>query len=199
MKWPRGRTRRLLLTLAALLPIAAGLATGALAGKALDVRRESHELLNAGVAAYRKGDYATAVDALRRSAAMALNSFRAHFYLGLALIGVATNAIAESRSPRFPTTIALPTGFQPEGITIGSAPTAYFGSLADGDLYRVNLMTGRGEVFSQGPGTPSVGLKIDRRHRLFVAGGSGGDARRASQESPDRNRRVSRFDSLAVP
>jgi sugar lactone lactonase YvrE len=97
--------------------------------------------------------------------------------LGLALIGVATNAIAESRSPRFPTTIALPTGFQPEGITIGSAPTAYFGSLADGDLYRVNLMTGRGEVFSQGPGTPSVGLKIDRRHRLFVAGGSGGDAR----------------------
>jgi tetratricopeptide (TPR) repeat protein len=87
MRRQRGRTRRVLLAVAAVLPIAASLAPGALAGKALDVRRESHELLNAGVAAYRKGDYAAAVDSLRRSAAMALNSFRAHFYLGLALIG----------------------------------------------------------------------------------------------------------------
>jgi sugar lactone lactonase YvrE len=39
------------------------------------------------------------------------------------------------------------------------------------------LITGRGSVFSQGPGTPSLGLKVDLRGRLFVAGGSGGDAR----------------------
>ena len=97
--------------------------------------------------------------------------------LTVATSGVATHAMADSRSPRLPTTIELPTGFQPEGIAIGSAPTAYFGSLVDGDLLRVDLITGRGEVFSQGPGTPSVGLKIDNRDRLFVAGGPGGDAR----------------------
>jgi sugar lactone lactonase YvrE len=32
-------------------------------------------------------------------------------------------------------------------------------------------------VISPGPGTPSLGLKIDQRGRLFVAGGTGGDAR----------------------
>ena len=75
--------------------------------------------------------------------------------------------------PRFD----LPAGFQPEGIAIGNAPYAYFGSRADGDIYRASLNTGRGEVISQGPGTPSLGLKLDGRGRLFVAGGSGGDAR----------------------
>ncbi|GHH47516.1 sugar lactone lactonase YvrE [Streptomyces umbrinus] len=76
---------------------------------------------------------------------------------------------------RFP----LPNGFQPEGIAIGSAPFAYFGSLANGDIYRASLATGRGSVISKGPGAghPSVGLKIDRHGRLFVSGGSGGDLR----------------------
>ncbi|MGW3424973.1 SMP-30/gluconolactonase/LRE family protein [Streptomyces phaeochromogenes] len=76
---------------------------------------------------------------------------------------------------RFP----LPNGFQPEGIAIGSAPFAYFGSLANGDIYRASLATGRGSVISKGPGAghPSVGLKIDRHGRLFVSGGAGGDLR----------------------
>ncbi|SNY34228.1 SMP-30/Gluconolaconase/LRE-like region-containing protein [Paractinoplanes atraurantiacus] len=73
--------------------------------------------------------------------------------------------------------LALPDGFQPEGIAIGDKPYAYFGSRADGDIYRVSLRTGRGDVISQGPGTPSLGMKIDDHGRLFVAGGSGGDAR----------------------
>jgi sugar lactone lactonase YvrE len=77
----------------------------------------------------------------------------------------------------FPTTIQLPNGFRPEGIAIGTLPFAFFGSLADGDIYRANLVTGNGRVISQGPGTPSVGMKLDDRGRLFVAGGSGGDAR----------------------
>jgi sugar lactone lactonase YvrE len=77
----------------------------------------------------------------------------------------------------FPTTINLPDGFQPEGIAIGGLPFAFFGSLANGDLYRVNLITGVGSVFSTGPGTPSVGMKVDHRARLFVAGGEAGDAR----------------------
>jgi sugar lactone lactonase YvrE len=41
----------------------------------------------------------------------------------------------------------------------------------------VNLLTGQGTVFSQGPGTPSLGMKVDLRGRLFVAGGTGGDGR----------------------
>ncbi|MFD0517466.1 SMP-30/gluconolactonase/LRE family protein [Paractinoplanes durhamensis] len=71
----------------------------------------------------------------------------------------------------------MPAGFAPEGIAIGDKPYAYFGSRLDGDIYRVSLRTGQGSVLSQGPGTPSLGLKIDDRDRLFVAGGSGGNAR----------------------
>jgi sugar lactone lactonase YvrE len=75
-----------------------------------------------------------------------------------------------------PAVLQLPNGFRPEGIAI-KGKTAYFGSLADGDIYAVNLRTGAGKVVSEGPGTPSVGLKIDHRDRLFVSGGPAGNAR----------------------
>jgi len=94
---------------------------------------------------------------------------------------VATVALLVPSTPvaahHLPTSLALPDGFQPEGIAIGPGPVAYFGSRADGSLYRASLVTGRGEIFSKGPGTPSLGLKTDQRGRLFVAGGRGGDAR----------------------
>ena len=94
----------------------------------------------------------------------------------LAVVIGAAPAEAAHRSP-LPAVIQLPDGFQPEGIAIGKSPYAYFGSRVDGDIYRASLRTGRGEVISQGPGTQSLGLKIDNRGRLFVAGGSGGNAR----------------------
>jgi sugar lactone lactonase YvrE len=102
-----------------------------------------------------------------------------------ATVAVAVPAMATSNGQaqatihdaRFPTTIQLPNGFRPEGIAIGVLPFAFFGSLADGDIYRVNLLTGNGRVISEGPGTPSVGMKVDLRGRLFVAGGTGGNAR----------------------
>ncbi|RKR87497.1 sugar lactone lactonase YvrE [Micromonospora pisi] len=72
----------------------------------------------------------------------------------------------------FPTTFALPDGFQPEGIAIGALPYAFFGSRATGAIYRVNLVTGRGEQINAGSGTPSQGLKVDLRGRLFVGGGN---------------------------
>ncbi|MEC4016702.1 SMP-30/gluconolactonase/LRE family protein [Streptomyces sp. H27-D2] len=103
---------------------------------------------------------------------------------GAALLGpLARTAQAAPTAPLdrsgggWPTTIALPDGFQPEGIAIGSAPYAYFGSLADGSVYRASLATGRGSVISQGPGTPSVGLKLDQRGRLFIAGGDSREIR----------------------
>jgi hypothetical protein len=102
----------------------------------------------------------------------------------LALVTTAALAVVLGAAPAeaahrgaVPSTIQLPNGFQPEGIAIGKAPYAYFGSRVDGDIYRASLRTGRGEVISQGPGTQSLGLKIDDRGRLFVAGGNGGNAR----------------------
>ncbi|GGZ07260.1 SMP-30/gluconolactonase/LRE family protein [Streptomyces poonensis] len=70
----------------------------------------------------------------------------------------------------WPAVIPLPDGFRPEGIAIGGGPYAYLGSLGDGSIYRADLRSGRGRVVSAGPGTPSVGLKLDDRGRLFVAG-----------------------------
>ena len=96
----------------------------------------------------------------------------------LAVMAGAAPAAAHSPT-RGPSVFALPDGFQPEGIAIGKRPYAYFGSRVDGDIYRVDLRTGAGKVFSEGPGAgnPSLGMKIDERGRLFVAGGSGGNAR----------------------
>lgn len=76
-----------------------------------------------------------------------------------------------------PTRIPLPDGFQPEGIATRGGPIAYLGSRVDGDIYAADLRTGEGRVISQGPGTPSVGMKLDGRGRLFVAGGGAGNAR----------------------
>ena len=77
----------------------------------------------------------------------------------------------------FPARIDLPDGFQPEGIAIGPGATAWLGSLADGDIYRVSLRTGEGSVVVPGTGTPAVGLKRDGSGRLYVAGGPSGTAR----------------------
>lgn len=97
-------------------------------------------------------------------------------------IGVLTAALvllvaAPAAAAPFPDRLELPAGFQPEGIAVGAGPTAWLGSLADGDIYAVDLRTGAGDVVSEGPGTPSVGLAVDSRGHLFVAGGPTGDAR----------------------
>ncbi|RZS66288.1 sugar lactone lactonase YvrE [Agromyces ramosus] len=81
--------------------------------------------------------------------------------------------------------IELPDGFRPEGIAIGPGGTAYVGSLADGDVYVVDLRTGAEITTLDGPGTPSVGLKIDDRGRLFIAGGPTGSARVVDADTGD--------------
>lgn len=90
---------------------------------------------------------------------------------GALLLGRPAVAAAHPRpsKPAPPSVIALPDGFRPEGIAIGGS-YAWFGSLGDGSLYRADLRTGKGRTFSPGPGTPSVGLELDGRGRLFVAG-----------------------------
>ncbi|PFG41195.1 sugar lactone lactonase YvrE [Georgenia soli] len=77
-----------------------------------------------------------------------------------------------------PDRIELPVGFQPEGIAAARhGATAWVGSLADGDILQLDLRTGDRELLSEGPGTPSVGMTLDRRGRLFVAGGPSGQGR----------------------
>jgi len=94
--------------------------------------------------------------------------------LTLLTVAVASPVVAQS----FPEVIPLPNGFQPEGIVIGEDNTAYAGSLANGDIYAVDLRTGAGEILLEGPGTPAVGLDFDRRTGyLFVSGGPNGDGR----------------------
>jgi len=73
--------------------------------------------------------------------------------------------------------LSLPDGWAPEGIEISPFGHAYLGSRVTGSIFRLNLFTGSGSVIFTGPGTPSLGLKLDGRGRLFVAGGNAGDAR----------------------
>ena len=98
----------------------------------------------------------------------------------LALSAAATLAasalLVPSSAVAAPPPLPLPAGFQPEGIATDGLGSAYLGSRVDGDIYRLDLRTGAGQVISEGPGTPSLGLKVDD-DRLWVAGGSGGDAR----------------------
>ena len=74
----------------------------------------------------------------------------------------------------FPETIALPNGWQPEGIAIGNGTTFYVGSIPTGAIYRGDLRTGRGAPLVQGAtGRAAIGVDFDHG-RLFVAGGSTG-------------------------
>lgn len=86
-------------------------------------------------------------------------------------------APGRTHTPSGPDVLPLPAGFQPEGITVGRGATAYLGSRADGDVVALDLRTGALRTVAQGPGTASVGLKIDQRGRLFVAGGPAGEVR----------------------
>ena len=106
--------------------------------------------------------------------------------LSLALVSgtqPAANSVSAPPDGTFPARLELPDGFQPEGIAIGAGPTAWLGSRADGDIYELSLRTGEGRIISQGPGTPSLGLKSDRDDRLYVAGGTSGTARVVDSET----------------
>ena len=99
--------------------------------------------------------------------------------LTVTLVGPATAHMKhDGHQAALPSRIALPDGFQPEGITVGRGGVAYLGSRTDGDIYAVDLKNGRGGVISQGPGpgSPSVGLKYGR-NRLYVSGGNTGTGR----------------------
>jgi len=100
----------------------------------------------------------------------------------LALVGGAVTAAAPaSAGPApdlFPEVISLPNGWQPEGIATGSGTSFYVGSLRDGAIYHGSVLTGQGSVLVPGvAGRVAVGIEVDRRNRIWVAGGPTGTGR----------------------
>jgi sugar lactone lactonase YvrE len=87
-----------------------------------------------------------------------------------------------SRSRTLPETIELTsaatagTGFQAEGI-VARGTHAWAGSLATGTIVRADLVTGDVATVVESAGGPAVGLALDDRHRLWVAGGPAGTGR----------------------
>jgi hypothetical protein len=93
--------------------------------------------------------------------------------LGFVAVGalLAHVNVASAQRSLFPETLPLPNGFQPEGVTAYGFDLLA-GSLIDGDIYRVSAVTGRGDLAVDAPeDRTALGLKADRRGRVFVAGG----------------------------
>jgi len=89
---------------------------------------------------------------------------------------VALAAPAALAKGSFPAVIALPNGFQPEGIAAGNGNTFYAGSIPTGAIYRGDLRTGNGGVFIAGAaGRAATGLKF-AGGRLYVSGATTGKA-----------------------
>jgi hypothetical protein len=90
----------------------------------------------------------------------------------IAVPAVAAKGAAHHAKP-LPSRIALPDGFQPEGLTSGWGNRLYVGSLVDGAIWRGNVKTGTGSIFIAGiPGQSAAGIHFDVRGRLWVAGAS---------------------------
>jgi sugar lactone lactonase YvrE len=95
----------------------------------------------------------------------------------LTIVALLCLAAPAAAGDRFPETIPLPNGWQPEGIATGKGNTFYSGSRATGAIFKGDLRTGRGdEDFVEPWGGAALGMKVDHRNRLFVAGGGTGTA-----------------------
>lgn len=91
-----------------------------------------------------------------------------------ALAAVASLGAQPAPRAAFPGLIPLPAGWQPEGIAVGRGTSFFVGSLATGAVYRGDLRTGKGAQFVLAQGMQAVGLAVDRRGRIWVAGGQSG-------------------------
>jgi outer membrane protein assembly factor BamB len=89
---------------------------------------------------------------------------------------MASPLVLAEGNPAWPSTIALPNGWQPEGIAAGPGKLVFSGSIATGSIYVTNVRTGEGRVLVEAPtGRVAVGLKWDERTGyLYVAGGPTG-------------------------
>jgi hypothetical protein len=87
-----------------------------------------------------------------------------------------STTIGGTTAGALPDIMALPIGFQPEGVAI-SGNSLFAGSIPSGRVFKADLVTGQGQVLVESvPGRNSIGLKVDALGRLFVAGGQTGQA-----------------------
>jgi sugar lactone lactonase YvrE len=97
--------------------------------------------------------------------------------LVLLVLGTILVIPATAGASTFPDTIRLPDGWQPEGIASGRGTSLYVGSIPTGAVWKGDARTGRGDVLVPGQeGRSAIGIKVDKRNRLFVAGGGTGKA-----------------------
>jgi sugar lactone lactonase YvrE len=98
--------------------------------------------------------------------------------LVLLVVAAIATLPATAGAATFPDLIRLPDGWQPEGIAAGRGTSLYVGSIPTGAVWKGDARTGQGDVLVPGqPGVRSaIGIKVDRRNRLFVAGGATGKA-----------------------
>jgi sugar lactone lactonase YvrE len=101
--------------------------------------------------------------------------------LGAALLTTGGAVVAEgkrdSKKAKKPTRIELPDGFRPEGIAAGRGHDLFVGSIPTGAVLRVDARKGTFEAAVPArDGAVAIGLKADRKDRLFVAGGDTGKA-----------------------
>jgi hypothetical protein len=95
-------------------------------------------------------------------------------HLLVALAGLALALPLAATSAKRPSHINLPNGWQPEGIAI-KANSFYVGSIPTGRVWKGSLRTGQGAVLVPDRGRRAIGVEVDHRNRLWVAGGPTGD------------------------
>ncbi len=92
-----------------------------------------------------------------------------------ALVVAVAAGTAGAAGTAFPKRIALPNGFQPEGIAT-DGEQFFVGSIPTGAVYRGSVRSGKGAVLVRPrAGRSAIGVEADRG-RLFVAGGQTGKA-----------------------
>ena len=99
--------------------------------------------------------------------------------LSLCLLpAAAAPAVASHGVNDGPDQIALPIGWQPEGVTT-NGKKVFSGSLATGSILKANPRTGETRVLPESAtGKPAVGLDFDKRRKvIWVAGGPSGEVR----------------------
>ena len=97
------------------------------------------------------------------------------FFVAVAFAAALVPFAAAAAKP-FPAHIDLPDGLRPEGIAIGPKHTFYVGSIATGAVVKGDLRTGANSILVPAqPGRAAIGVGVDNRSRLFVAGGPTGD------------------------
>jgi sugar lactone lactonase YvrE len=96
------------------------------------------------------------------------------FLLPILVLVVSLVTAGSLLAAAFPDRLDLPDDFEPEGIATGRGTTFYAGSLGGAGIVRGDYRTNGTEPLVNAGG-PFVGMKVDARNQLWVAGGFAGN------------------------